>query len=101
MEIITKLPRYSDGEVDRAFMKEILTGFEIEKRTEEQRVQQARLEAKEHVGKTHPVFGKCVATMPAREYFRLIKKYGDDEVKSKGFLQHFNKTFKDLSPNKA
>jgi len=90
-----------DGEVDEAFMKEILNGFEIEKRTEEERVQRARLEAKEHVGKTHPILGKCVATMPAREYFRLIGKYGNEEVKSTEFLQYFNKKFKDLSPNKA
>lgn len=82
-------------------MKEILTGFEIERRTEEQRVARARLEAKEHVGKTHPIFGKCVATIPAREYFRLTNIYGDEEVKSKEFLQYFNKKFKDLSPNKA
>jgi hypothetical protein len=100
--IITNVPKSMvDGEVDEAFMKEILNGFEIEKRTEEERVQRARLEAKEHVGKTHPILGKCVATMPAREYFRLIGKYGNEEVKSKEFLQYFNKKFKDLSPNKA
>ena len=101
-DIITNVPRsITDGEVDDAFMKEILTGFEIERRTEEQRVARARLEAKEHIGKTHPVFGKCVATIPAREYFRLTNIYGDEEVKSKEFLQYFNKKFKDLSPNKA
>ncbi len=100
-EIITKLPRYSDGDIDREFMKELVNGFEIEKRTEKERMDRARFEAKEHVGKTHPVFGKCVATMPAREYFRLTKKYGEEEIKSKEFLQDFNKRFKDLSPNKA
>ena len=100
--IITNVPRSMvDGEVDEAFMKEILNGFEVERRTEEERVARARLEAKEHKGKTHPIFGKCVATMPAREYFRLIGKYGDEEVKSQEFLQYFNKNFKDLSPNQA
>lgn len=101
MEIITKLPRYSDGEIDRAFMKEIMHGFEMEKRTEEQRVNQARKEAKQEKGKTHPVLGKCVATMPAREYFRLTKKYGNNTVHSKEFLKYFNKKFSDLSPNKV
>ena len=101
MDIITKLPRYSDGEIDRAFMKEITHGFEIEKRTEEQRVNQARKEAKQEEGKTHPVLGKCVATMPAREYFRLTKKYGNNTVHSKEFLKYFNKKFSDLSPNKV
>jgi len=101
-DIITNVPRsITDGEVDDAFMKEILNGFEIERRTEKQRVDRARLEAKEHVGKTHPIFGKCVATIPARDYFRLTNMYGDEEVKSKEFLQYFNKNFKDLSPNKA
>ena len=100
-QIITKLPRYSDGEIDRAFMKEILTGFEIEKRTENERVTQARKEAQEIKGKTHPVLGKCVATMPAREFFRLTNKYGHKEVHSKKFLQYYNKKFSDLSPNKA
>lgn len=100
-QIITKLPRYSDGEVDRAFMKEIMTGFEIERRTEHERVAIARKDAKKHVGKTHPIFGKCVATMPAREYFRLSNIYGDKEIKSQEFLQYYNKKFPDLSPNKA
>ena len=100
-QIITKLPRYSDGEVDRAFMKEIMNGFEIEKRTEHLRVEQARKEAQEEKGKTHPVLGKCVATMPDREFFRLTNKYGHKEVHSKNFLQYYNKKFSDLSPNKA
>ena len=44
---------------------------------------------------------KCVATIPAREYFRLVKNYGSDVVLSKEFLQYFNKKHSDLSPNKA
>ena len=100
MEIITKLPRYLDGEVDRAFMREIQRGFEIEKRTEHHRVNQARKEAHQEKGVTHPVLGKCVATMPAREFFRLTKKYGHKEVHSKNFLKYYNKKFTDLSPNK-
>ena len=101
MEIITKLPRYSDGEIDRAFMKEILTGFEKEKATEKQRVKQAAKEANDLKGSSHPVLGKPVATMPAREFFRLTKKYGHKEVHSKKFIKYFNKKFPELSPNKA
>ena len=99
--IITKVPTYSDGEVDREFMKEIQNGFLLEKATEKDRVDIARKEASELKGKTHPTLGKCVATIPAREYFRLIEKYGTDVVLSKEFLQYFNKKHKDLSPNKA
>jgi hypothetical protein len=100
-DIITELPRYSDGEIDREFLKEIENGFEIEKRTEIDRVDIARKEAREQKGKTHPVLGKCVATMPAREFFRLTSKYGHDTVHSKEFLKYYNKKFSDLSPNKA
>lgn len=101
VDIITNIPRnITDGEVDDAFLKEIKTGFEIERRTEQERVMTARKEAQEHKGKTHPVLGKCVATMPAREFFRLTSKYGHDTVHSKDFLKYYNKKFSDLSPNK-
>lgn len=99
--IITSVPRYSDGEVDREFMKELLTGFELERKTEGKRVMQARKEAHALKGTTHPVLGKPVATMPAREFFRLTKKYGHATVHSKEFLQYYNKKFPELSPNKA
>lgn len=100
-EIITKLPRYSDGEIDRAFMREIQNGFKRERETEKDRVNQARKEAKELKGRTHPVLGKPVATIPAREFFRLTKKYGHETVHSKEFLKYYNKKFPELSPNKA
>ena len=99
--IITSIPRYSDGEVDRAFMKEILTGFEIERRTEQERTKVAAKEAHALKGTTHPALGKPVATMPAREFFRLTKKYGHETVHSKEFLKYYNKKFPELSPNKA
>mgnify|MGYP003664532112 FL=1 len=101
MNIITSLPRYSDGEVNRAFMREIMTGLKFEKATEESRTNIARKEAAELKGKEHPVLGKPVAVMPHREFFRLTKKYGNDTVHSKEFIQDYNKRFKDLSPNNA
>jgi hypothetical protein len=101
MDIITNLPRYSDGEIDRAFMREIQTGFKLERETEKSRVQQVAKESQQLRGKTHPVLGKPVASMPAREFFRLTSKYGHDEVHSKEFLQYYNKKFPELSPNKA
>ena len=51
--------------------------------------------------KTHPVFGKCVAVIPARDYFRMVKKYGQEEVVSDEFLRYFNRNYKHLSPNNA
>ena len=98
--IIPNIKKYSDGEIDRAFMKEIKTGFNLERQTEQKRVAQAAKEAKELRGKTHPVLGKPVATMPAREFFRLTQKYGQETVHSKEFLKYYNKKFPELSPNK-
>jgi hypothetical protein len=98
--IIPNIKKYSDGEIDRAFMKEIKTGFNLEKQTEQKRVAQATKEAKELRGKTHPVLGKPVATIPAREFFRLTQKYGQETVHSKEFLKYYNKKFPELSPNK-
>ncbi len=60
--IIPKLKRYSDGEVDRAFMKEIKTGFNLEKQTEKKRVAQATKEAKELKGKTHNTRKRVLST---------------------------------------
>ena len=98
--IVPNFKRYSDGEIDRAFMKEITNGFKLEKQTEHKRVNQARKEAKDLKGKTHPTLGKPVATIPAREFFRLTKKYGHETVHSKEFLKYYNKKFPELSPNK-
>jgi hypothetical protein len=99
--IIPNIPRYSDGEVDRAFMREITNGYKLEVKREKQRTDIAAKEAKQHVGKTHPSLGKCVATIPARDFFRLTKKYGHDTVHSKEFLKYYNKKFPEMSPNKA
>ena len=98
--IIPNFKRYSDGEIDRAFMKEIQNGFNLEKQTEQKRVAQATKEAQALKGTTHPVLGKPVASIPPREYFRLVKKYGQETVHSKEFLKYYNKKFPELSPNK-
>ena len=99
--IVPNLKRYSDGEIDRAFMKEIQNGFNLEKQTEQKRVAQAAKEAQALKGTVHPILGKPVATIPAREYFRLTQKYGQETVHSKEFLKYYNKKFPELSPNKA
>lgn len=99
--IIPNIPRYSDGEVNRAFMREITNGYKLEVEREKNRTDIAAKEAKQHVGKTHPSLGKCVATIPARDFFRLTNKYGHDTVHSKEFIKYYNKKFPEMSPNKA
>lgn len=99
--IITDLPRYSNGDIEAALIKEIKTGFQLEKETERFRVQAAAQEAATFKGhKTVPGLGRMVANIPAREYFRLIKKYGRKEVHSDGFMRYFQKKFPELSPSK-
>jgi hypothetical protein len=102
VEIITALPRYSDGEINRALIREIRSGFELVKANEQRKEIEAAHEAaamRKH--KTVAGLGKCVAVMPQDEFFRLQKKYGRDEVHSREFLRDFNKRFPHLSPNKA
>jgi len=98
--IVPTLKRYSDGEIDRAFMQEIKNGFKMERKTEKNRVDQAVKEATELKGTTHPTLGKPVATIPPREYFRLVQKYGQETVHSKEFLKYYQRKFPQLSPNK-
>lgn len=97
--IITKLPTYSDGEIDRAFMREIKNGFKMERATEDAREALVAEEAKENVGVVHPTLGRPIANFDARTYFRLIKKYGQEEVHSVEFLKDYQKRFPHLSPN--
>jgi hypothetical protein len=46
MNIITSLPRYSDGEINRALIKEIQTGFQLEKATQQKREIEAAAQAR-------------------------------------------------------
>lgn len=101
MQILFKPHEISQQAIDEAFVDHIKQNFKHEKATENDRIAIARKEANTERGKTHPVLGKCVATIPARDYFRLIKKYGAEHVHSKEFLKYYNKQFSDLSPNKA
>jgi hypothetical protein len=98
--IVPNIKRYSDGEIDRAFMQEIKNGFKMERKTEQSRVDQATKEATALKGTTHPTLGKPVATLPPREYFRLVQKYGQETVHSKEFLKYYQRKFPQLSPNK-
>lgn len=100
MEILSKPHEISQQAIDAAFVDEVNRNFEEERATEHLRRDIARKEASAERGKTHPVLGKCVATIPARDYFRMIKKYGADHVHSKEFIQYYSRVYSDLSANK-
>lgn len=99
--IITSLPRYSDGQIRDAFMREIKLGFHQERVTEGVRVRKTAEYAQSFKGsKEVPGLGRHIGAMPARDYMRLIAKYGHAEVHSDKFMQDFQKRFPHLASNK-
>ena len=99
MQIITKLPNLGTAAKD-ALIKEIKMGFELVKANEKKEEIVAAQQAQAMRGhRTIQGLGKCVAMMPPDEHFRLVKKFGHAEVKSKEFLRYYRKKFPHLSPN--
>lgn len=100
MQVITKLPDLS-GAVKDALIREIKTGFQLIKANEKKEEIIAARQAEQMKGhRTIPGLGKCVAMMPPDEYYRLLRKFGHAEVKSKEFLRYYQKKFPHLSPNR-
>ena len=101
MNIITKDPLISKGEVDKAFMRELKTGLAFERAREGKMIEKARKQAQGHKGKAHPILGECIAVIPARKYFRLTQKYSPEEVASDEFIRRMRKDpdLRDLCPN--
>jgi hypothetical protein len=102
MHIKVASPEITREEIDNELRKEIIRSLDFEKATEAERVNVAKAQASLMKGhKAIPGLGKCVGVMPAREYFRLVKKYGHETVHSREFMSYFNKKMPELSPNKA
>lgn len=102
MQIISKSEQFTDEQIDAALLAEIKESFSKELSEQESREICARGQAQAMKGhKTIEGLGKCVAVIPAREFFRLQAKYGAAEIHSKEFIRYFNQKFSDLSPNKA
>lgn len=100
MHIITSLP--GEGAVKDALIREIRTGFELVKVNQKKEEILAAHEAQKWKGhKTIPGLGKAVAFYPADEYFRLIRKFGRQEVNSKEFIRYHQKEFPHLAPNRV
>lgn len=99
---IIKQQSCSNEEIDNELCNIVKESLVEEKNTEFNRTNVARAQSsllKNH--KSIPGLGKCVAVIPAREYFRLIKKYGYETVHSKEFMRYFNRKMPELSPNKV
>jgi hypothetical protein len=102
MQIITKLPGVPDSAVNQALIKEVRTGFQLSKAQEDADEIVAARQAEEMKGhRTIGGLGKCVAMLPPDAYFRMIRKYGWDEVHSKDMMRYVSKRLPHLAPNKV
>lgn len=100
MEIIKQEAKVASGDVDKAIIDLVEGEFKKEKNLESKRIHNVQSEIQHLKGATSAALGKCVASMPVRDYFRLINKYGVNHVHSKEFLKYFNKKTPELSPNR-
>ena len=102
MQLITNFPKYSDGEIDRALMRELKTGIMLKQSWENER-EKLCAEHAQKVKEAQP-FGfknlRCVAVTPAWEWFNMRRKYGNQAMHDKGFIKDYQKRFPHLAPNK-
>lgn len=66
-------------------------------KAQEQRIRSARKSANDFRGKTHPVFGKHIGSVPMNEYYALNQKYGVGFSNDDEFMKYLNN--KVLMPN--
>lgn len=66
-------------------------------KAQEQRIRSARKSASDFRGKTHPVFGKHIGSVPMNEYYALNQKYGVGFSNDDEFMKYLNN--KVLMPN--
>ena len=92
-----------EAEINDAFIREVKTGFQLERAREEDRHRDAREEAHEYRmhNRTVKGLGKVISVMPARDWFRCVAKYGLDEVQSKQFQRGLRKHERDLTVNQV
>jgi hypothetical protein len=101
MELITSFPKYHDGQIYDALIREIKTGMQLKKEMEKAKEMQAAEQARERVQKKDlPGLGRCIGVIPEWEFFRMQQKYGHKELHSREFMKYFQKKFPHLSPNK-
>lgn len=88
MEIVTQVPLWKVVE------KELRTGFELQKQTELARERAAAAQAKEADRKVimkGTLDLRKIASIPAREFFQVRQKYGEEAWHDDGFLGDFKK----------
>ena len=102
MDIITALPRYSDGEINRALIREITTGIQLKQNLEKNREKICADHAKkcEEAAKFGFKNLRHLSVTPAWEWFNMRRKYGHEEITSREFIKDYQKRFPHLAVNK-
>ncbi len=99
MHIIHSLP--SDTAVRDALIKEIKTGWQLQKELERKNEIVAAHQAKAlKVADGKKTDFRCLAHFPSDTYHLLTRRYGREEIHSKEFLKDWQKRYPHLSPNK-
>lgn len=96
------------GKMPASFERECRTGHQLIKALEGKYATAASREklCAEHASEMRghrslESLGKCVSSIPAWEYFRIIQERGHEEFHSREFQRHLNKTHPELCPNRA
>lgn len=100
MDIIIKDKKESLSDARRKAIAEIKAGWGVEKATEAERVADAAREAKmfRDAGVKHVKgLGRPIAFIPARDFFRIFMKYGNEGSVDKDLLK-FMQRDDDLKP---
>ena len=86
----------ADPHMARVLEREIRKGFQLEREMEKHRVEGAAYEARElrNMQKAGGDF-KAVTSIPNRDFWRLVRKYGHDEVHSNQFQRYLHKKIPD------
>lgn len=66
-------------------------------KAEAQRIELARKSTQFYRGKSHPIFGKHIGSVPMNEYYAMNKKYGVGFSNDDEFMKYLNN--KVLAPN--
>lgn len=91
-------PKWSEDQIHRALERELRSGIKLKEAVEQRREIEAAHEAATYKqAKTLKSLGKHVAEIPQWEFHNLVKKYGYEEVHSRGFMRDFQKRFPHLS----
>jgi hypothetical protein len=91
----------SDCELNAQLVRELCSGRQFMETRQQFREKACAQEAARMRGhRSIKGLGKCIAHIPAHEFFLLREKYGDEAFNDREFLRDFQRLEPDLCPNK-